>query len=85
MKATTSSSTGASQRTMQSNTVAMTLREHAFPRLIHGHTHRPAHHHLVVDGKACERWVLADWFDRGSYLISDAAGIRSLSWPAVGN
>jgi UDP-2,3-diacylglucosamine hydrolase len=43
-------------------------------RMIHGHTHRPARHHLVVDGRACERYVLADWYDRGSYLAVDAAG-----------
>jgi hypothetical protein len=38
------------------------------------HTHRPAHHRLVVDGRACERWVLADWYDHGSYLEFDATG-----------
>ena len=46
-------------------------------RMIHGHTHRPAHHRLVVDGRACERWVLADWYDRGSYLEFDADGGRA--------
>ena len=46
-------------------------------RMIHGHTHRPAHHHVVVDGSDCERWVLADWYDRGSYLECDAAGCRT--------
>jgi UDP-2,3-diacylglucosamine hydrolase len=46
-------------------------------RVIHGHTHRPAHHRLVVDGRACERWVLADWYDRGSYLEFDADGGRT--------
>jgi len=45
-------------------------------RIIHGHTHRPAHHHLVVDGRACERWVLADWYRHGSYLEFDADGGR---------
>ena len=50
------------------------LREHSYPRLIHGHTHRPALHCHVVDGHACERWVLADWYTRGSYLKCDAAG-----------
>ena len=41
-------------------------------RMIHGHTHRPATHHLTVDGRACERIVLPDWRDRGVYL--EAAG-----------
>jgi UDP-2,3-diacylglucosamine hydrolase len=29
--------------------------------LIHGHTHRPALHHLQVSGRNCQRWVLPDW------------------------
>ena len=33
-------------------------------RLIHGHTHRPASHTHLVDGRPCERWVLADWYRR---------------------
>ena len=49
--------------------------------MIHGHTHRPARHHLVVDGRECERWVLADWYDRGSYLEFDAAGGRRRDIP----
>ena len=56
--------------------VAAALRAHRVNRMIHGHTHRPAHHALVVDGRACERWVLSDWYDRGSYLEVDAAGAR---------
>ena len=48
------------------------FREANVARIIHGHTHRPAHHRLVVDGRACERYVLADWYDRGSYLEFDA-------------
>ena len=44
--------------------------------VIHGHTHRPAHH--LEDGS--ERWVLPDWdLDhgtvRGGYLQLDATGI----------
>ena len=46
-------------------------------RMIHGHTHRPAHHHLVVDGRESERWVLADWYDRGTYVEFDADGGRT--------
>lgn len=62
--------------------VAATAVESAFRdagvvRMIHGHTHRPARHHLVVDGRACERFVLADWYERGSYLEFDAAGGRA--------
>ncbi|UCH49042.1 MAG: UDP-2,3-diacylglucosamine diphosphatase, partial [Betaproteobacteria bacterium] len=42
--------------------VESVLREHDYPRLIHGHTHRPAIHHHNVDGHQCERIVLADWY-----------------------
>lgn len=50
------------------------LRRANYPRLIHGHTHRPARHVHVVDGHACERWVLGDWYENGSYLRCDAQG-----------
>ena len=46
--------------------------------LIHGHTHRPARHVHVVDGVERVRWVLADWYDRGSYLEASAAGMRAM-------
>ena len=55
-------------------TVAATLRAYNYPRLIHGHTHRPAMHLHSVDGKTCERWVLTDWYKVGGYLRCDAAG-----------
>ena len=48
--------------------VADILRAHGRPRLIHGHTHRPARHEHLVDGQACERWVLPDWHDRATWL-----------------
>ena len=48
--------------------VATLLRAHGYPRLIHGHTHRPAKHEHLVDARRCERWVLADWYASGSYL-----------------
>jgi UDP-2,3-diacylglucosamine hydrolase len=51
-------------------------------RMIHGHTHRPAHHRLAVDGRDCDRWVLADWYDRGIYLECNAGGVRTLDVPA---
>jgi UDP-2,3-diacylglucosamine hydrolase len=58
--------------------VEKVLREHGFPRLIHGHTHRPARHTHVVDGRACERWVLPDWYDRGGYLRCDERGCEAV-------
>ena len=59
-------------------TVEARLRDHGYPRLIHGHTHRPALHEHTVDGKRCERWVLADWYTSGSYLQCDAQGCRAV-------
>lgn len=47
-------------------------------RMIHGHTHRPGHHRHEVDGRTCERWVLADWYTGASALACDAGGIRTL-------
>ena len=58
-------------------TVEQTLREFGYPRLIHGHTHRPARHVHTVDGRTCERWVLTDWYARAGYLRCDAAGCRA--------
>ncbi|OGA49203.1 MAG: UDP-2,3-diacylglucosamine diphosphatase [Betaproteobacteria bacterium RIFCSPLOWO2_12_FULL_62_13] len=54
--------------------VDQTLRDFGYPRLIHGHTHRPARHVHVVDGHECERWVLNDWYKRGGYLRCTRAG-----------
>ncbi len=59
--------------------VERALREHAYPRLIHGHTHRPAVHQHIVDDHPCERIVLADWYGAGSYLECTRAGCRSVA------
>ena len=59
------------------------LRAHACTRLIHGHTHRPGHHSIDVDGRACERWVLQDWYGRGGYLEVTPAGAKLVSLPAA--
>ncbi len=44
---------------------------------IHGHTHRPKMHLHKVDGNICERWVLGDWYEQGSYLLLDANGCHA--------
>ena len=58
--------------------VEAALRRYGYPRLIHGHTHRPACHAHTVDGHVCERWVLADWYQAGSYLACDESGCRAV-------
>jgi UDP-2,3-diacylglucosamine hydrolase len=58
--------------------VSESLRQAGWPpRLVHGHTHRPARHALTVDGRHCERWVLAAWDDTPAYLAVDASGCHS--------
>jgi UDP-2,3-diacylglucosamine hydrolase len=59
--------------------VEAVLRQYGYPRLIHGHTHRPARHEHVVNSHRCERWVLADWYERGSYLRCDNSGCTVIS------
>jgi len=59
--------------------VEKALRESGYPRLIHGHTHRPARHAHVVDGHACERWVLTDWYGRAGYLRCDREGCKAVA------
>jgi UDP-2,3-diacylglucosamine hydrolase len=56
--------------------VANFLREHHYPNLIHGHTHRMGHHVLHVDGHTCERWVLGDWDENGNALQCNDQGCR---------
>ena len=53
------------------------LRSNTYPRLIHGHTHRPAKHIHRVDAQSCERWVLGDWYSVASYLRCDATGCET--------
>lgn len=62
--------------------VSRRLTFHRCTRMIHGHTHRPAHHRLEVNGFPCERWVLPDWHDKGGYLACDRDGCRLMDWPA---
>ena len=66
---------------VSADAVAKLLREHGYPRLIHGHTHRPAMHEHLVDAHRCERWVLADWYASGSYLRCAAREVASVTLP----
>jgi len=59
-------------------TVEQVFRDSGCTLMIHGHTHRPARHVHHVDGTERIRWVLADWYDRGSYLEATPGGIRSV-------
>ena len=41
--------------------VVKDMEAHGVQRLIHGHTHRPAEHHLQANGQPAKRIVLGDW------------------------
>jgi UDP-2,3-diacylglucosamine hydrolase len=60
--------------------VAALLREYHYPRLIHGHTHRPKRHEHTVEGHRCERWVLSDWDQQVSALRCDEQGCKAISF-----
>jgi len=45
-------------------------------RLIHGHTHRPAVHDLLLADKPAQRIVLGDWYEQGSLLECSSSGCR---------
>jgi UDP-2,3-diacylglucosamine hydrolase len=61
---------------VNTDSVSAMLRDHGYPRLIHGHTHRPARHLHHLDGHNCERWVLGDWDTKANALRCDSSGIR---------
>lgn len=69
-----------SSRLMDVNAAAVAdlLRRYDYPRLIHGHTHRPNRHLLHLDGHTCERWVLGDWGGHGHALRCDAGACTVL-------
>jgi UDP-2,3-diacylglucosamine hydrolase len=73
---------GKSEAIMDVNAAAVeaAFLEHDVTRMIHGHTHRPARHALHVAGRAMERWVLADWYEAGSYLRVDASGCTAVTF-----
>lgn len=63
--------------------IAQAFRRHGVRRMIHGHTHRPAHHTHHIDGVRRDRYVLADWYERASYLACDHAGCEAHVLPAA--
>jgi UDP-2,3-diacylglucosamine hydrolase len=67
---------------VNSTAVERAFRASGCMRMIHGHTHRPARHEVVFDGRACERWVLSDWYHHGQYLRVSSAGAESFELPA---
>jgi len=64
------------------DTVRDIMQQHGVRQLIHGHTHRPGCHDLVVDGRPARRLVLGAWYHGGSVLSCDTRGCRLLQRPA---
>ena len=56
------------------NTVQHYLQKYQVDLLIHGHTHRPATHHLNFNGQPAQRIVLAAWHQHGHLLSIDRQG-----------
>lgn len=65
---------------VNSSAIVTAFRRHGVRRMIHGHTHRPAHHQVPVDGQCCERIVLADWTpQRMEYLRITASTVEHVA------
>lgn len=64
--------------TMDVNPEAMceALRHYGAQQLIHGHTHRPAHHQHAIDGATVNRYVLSDWPQSPSMIVAAPDGLR---------
>ena len=61
---------------VNADTVDTVFRTAGVTTLLHGHTHRPGTHTLLIDGKAHTRIVTGDWSTAASVAIWDADGIR---------
>ena len=53
--------------------VIRTMEESAVNLLIHGHTHRPKSHKIIVNDQPAERIVLGDWDAYGWYIWMDSS------------
>jgi UDP-2,3-diacylglucosamine hydrolase len=54
--------------------VETTFQQYKVSQIIHGHTHRPAIHELIVNHESVKRIVLGDWYTQKSVLRTDANG-----------
>ncbi len=68
---------------MDVNAVAVqeTMAHHQVPYLIHGHTHRPAVHQLIINDQPAERIVLGAWHTQGSMIRVSENEIQLISFP----
>ena len=61
--------------------VVETLHEYQTQWLIHGHTHRPAIHELVVNQQPAFRCVLGAWHHEGSMIKVTPENVELISFP----
>ena len=61
--------------------VVAAMSRHQVQWLIHGHTHRPAVHPLLIQDQAAERLVLGAWHEEGSMIKVSADEISLISFP----
>ena len=59
------------------------MAEHGVRTLIHGHTHRPAVHQLLVNRQPARRIVLGDWDTHGWALQVDENGLQQSAFDLV--
>jgi len=61
--------------------VIQTMTKNQVPRLIHGHTHRPDVHELLIANEHAQRFVLGDWYEQGSVLecSPDGCDLQSIA------
>lgn len=54
---------------VNAETVARAFCHYDVSLMIHGHTHQSAVHHLEIDGRPRQRFVLPEWTDKGGVLM----------------
>jgi UDP-2,3-diacylglucosamine hydrolase len=55
------------------------LSQHQSQLMIHGHTHRPDIHNIVVNSQSAQRIVLGDWYEQGAWLKATPDSIELLN------
>ena len=66
---------------VNADVVNRTMAHHKANLLIHGHTHRPAHHKVTHMPKGRERWVLSDWQQNYGFLEYNNGAFVVKPWP----
>lgn len=61
--------------------VVKCLEMHHSQLLIHGHTHRPATHELIANGREAKRIVLGDWYEQGAWLKVTPTNMQLMNIP----